>query len=268
MMNRIDSQFQNLKKAGCKAFVAYLVAGDPSLEKTGQLIRSFDQVGVSIVELGVPFSDPLADGIVNQLGAQRALEAGATVIGLLEMVRDVRRNCQVPIVLFTYTNPIFNFGMKRFLSEASTAGIDGILFLDLPPEEVEPEWDWPESLHRISLIAPTTPADRIETICRNSSGFIYYVSREGVTGMQEQLPPNIENQLGQIRKATSLPVCVGFGISNPDQARAVARHADGIVVGSAIVDRIGHWGKSPELVAELTAFIQPMIGATRAGDPS
>ncbi|MEM6886113.1 MAG: tryptophan synthase subunit alpha [Verrucomicrobiota bacterium] len=265
-MNRIDQKFRELKASGDKAFVAYLVAGDPNLKRTAKMIEQLDHVGVSVVELGIPFSDPLADGVVNQLGSQRALEAGTSVAKILEMVKEVRTRTQVPIVLFTYYNPIFKYGVDKFSKDAVAAGVDGVLVLDLPPEEVESEWKFPPSLERISLIAPTTPNDRIAAIARASSGFIYYVSREGVTGMQDSLPTNIESQLNTIRAATGLPICVGFGISNPEQAAAVARFADGVVVGSAIVDRIGKWGDSPELESNLSFFVKPMVDAIRNPD--
>lgn len=260
-MNRIDQKFSELKAAGGKAFVAYLVAGDPHLDRTANMIETLDHIGVSVVELGVPFSDPLADGVVNQLGSQRALEAGTTVAKILDMVKQVRTRTQIPIVLFTYYNPIFKYGVDRFAQDATNAGVDGVLVLDLPPEEVESEWNLPKSLQRISLIAPTTPDERIGEIARASSGFIYYVSREGVTGMQDALPVNIESQLNVIKAATDLPICVGFGISNPEQAAAVARFADGVVVGSAIVDRIGKWGDSPDLENNLSFFVKPMVDA-------
>ncbi len=263
-MNRIEQKFHELKSAGKKGFVAYLVAGDPDLKRTANMIEHLDQAGVSVVELGVPFSDPLADGLVNQLGAQRALEAGTTVRKILEMVKEVRSRTQVPIVLFTYFNPIFKYGVDQFSHDAIAAGVDGILVLDLPPEEVKAEWNIPDSLQRISLIAPTTPIERIKSITAASSGFIYYVSREGVTGMQDSLPTNIEAQLNAIKAATDLPICVGFGISNPEQAAAVARFADGVVVGSAIVDRIGKWGDSPDLEANLCAFVKPMVDAIQS----
>jgi tryptophan synthase alpha chain len=164
-------------------------------------------------------------------------------------------------VLFTYYNPIFNYGVERFSGEALQAGVDGILLLDLPPEEIDAEWKLSSEIHRISLIAPTTPEARIRKITENSSGFIYYVSREGVTGMQSSLPTGIERQLNCIRQSCSLPICVGFGISNPEQAASVAQHAEGVVVGSAIVDRIGEWGDQKELPDKLFDFVRPMVEA-------
>lgn len=260
-MNRIDQKFYELKNEAKKAFVAYLVAGDPNLTQTAAMIRSLDRAEVAVVELGIPFSDPLADGVVNQLGAQRAIASGTTIRGILDMIRDVRQDCHVPIVLFTYYNPIFSYGVERFSNEALAAGVDGVLVLDLPPEELDAEWKLSPEIHRISLIAPTTPEERIRKITEKSSGFIYYVSREGVTGMQSSLPTGIEKQLDCIRQSCDLPICVGFGISNPEQAGHVASHADGVVVGSAIVDRIGEWGDQANLPDKLFKFVRPMVDA-------
>ncbi len=260
VVNRIDQHF--LKTSGKrKTFVAYLVAGDPDLQTTPELVWTLEEAGADIIELGVPFSDPLADGVVNQLGAQRALEAGATLGGLLDAVRTIRTRSQVPLVLFTYYNPIFHYGVERFLDQAGDAGVDGILMLDLPPEEAAREWPESSPLKRISLIAPTTPPERIRTISAASSGFIYYVSREGVTGMQTSVAVGIEDRIGMIRTATDLPVCVGFGVSNPEQAAAVAGFADGVVVGSAIVDCIGKHGKSPGLPRHLHDLVAPLTAA-------
>jgi len=267
-MNRIDRKFSELKAEGKKAFVAYLVAADPNLTQSAAMIRELDRAEVGVVELGIPFSDPLADGVVNQLGAQRAIASGTTIRGILKMIRDVRKDCEVPIVLFTYYNPIFSFGVERFSDEALAAGVDGILLLDLPPEELDSEWKLSTDIHRISLIAPTTPEDRIRKITGKSSGFIYYVSREGVTGMQSSLPTGIEKQLDCIRQSCHLPICVGFGISNPEQAAQVARHADGVVVGSAIVDRIGEWGDQPGLSEKLFEFVRPMVKAVNGESSS
>jgi tryptophan synthase alpha chain len=258
--NRLDQLFARLHTSQGKALVAYLVAGDPTLAATPTLVRALEESGADVIELGVPFSDPLADGLVNQLGSQRALEAGASLAGVLEAVKTIRQTSQVPLVLFTYYNPVFHFGLKAFAAAAEAAGVDGILLLDLPPEEAG-EWPAGSKLKRISLIAPTTPPERIRAICAKSSGFIYYVSREGVTGMQEGLPTHIRDQLSRIKEATTLPICVGFGISSPEQAAYVAGVADGVVVGSAIVDRIGKAG-SPEKAAEtLRAFVTPLAEA-------
>jgi len=254
MTNRIDQLFENLREKKQRAFVAYIVAGDPFMEKTVEIVLALAGAGADVIELGVPFSDPLADGPVNQVGAQRALEAGTTPQTVLEIVRRVREKSQIPLVLFSYYNPLHAQGFSKYLDEAEKAGVDGFLIVDLPMEEARKHWPKESSLRLISLIAPTTPPDRVGTIVAQSSGFIYYVSREGVTGMQASLAQNLSSQVGAIRQKTSLPVCVGFGISTPDQAKAVAAIADGVVVGSAIVNEIGKHGKSPELISRVKEF--------------
>ncbi|MFH1067674.1 MAG: tryptophan synthase subunit alpha [bacterium] len=260
-MNRIDAVFQKLKQEGKKAFVPYIAAGDPSLEKTVDVALALERAGAHVLELGIPFSDPLADGTVNQLANQRALEAGATPQRVLETAHAIRQRSQIPLVFFTYYNPIFHFGLQRFLKEAEKAGVDGMLILDLPPEEAKREWPQDCALKRISLIAPTTPPQRIEEIVSTSSGFIYYVSREGVTGMQDQIAASLSDQVNRIRSHTSLPICVGFGISTPEQARAVAAVADGVVIGSAIVNQIAQHGSSPDLAEKIFQFVQPITSA-------
>ena len=249
-MNRIVERFARLKREGKKGFIVYIGAGDPDLEATRRLALAFDQAGVDVLELGVPFSDPLADGLVNQLAAQRGLESGTTPPKVLQTVAAIRRDSQIPIVLYIYFNLIHRVGLERFIQAAAKAGVDGLLVLDLPPEE----GDRYESLMRqaglchIYLVAPTTPENRMEFIVKRGAGFIYYISREGVTGMQSQVAANLAQQVGKIRAHTSLPVAVGFGISNPKQARRVAASADAVVVGSAVVNQIARHGRSPELV--------------------
>src|SRR6516162_2176681 len=240
-MNRIEECFARLKRAGRKGFIVYIGAGDPNLAATREL-------GVDILELGVPFSDPLADGLVNQLAAQRGLESGTTPPKLLKTISEIRRKSQTPIVLYIYFNLIHRVGLERFIRDAAKAGVDGLLVLDLPPEES----DNYESLMKksglchIYLVAPTTPEDRMEFIAKRGSGFIYYVSREGVTGMQNQIAANLESQIAKIRAHTELPVAVGFGVSNPEQASLVAQEADAVVVGSAVVNQIAEHGKSKD----------------------
>jgi tryptophan synthase alpha chain len=256
--NRLDRKFRELKEQGRKAFVAYITAGDPTPEATPGLVRSLERAGADVVELGVPFSDPLADGVVNQLSAQRALAAGTTPAGVLDIVRAVRVQSQIPIVLYTYFNLLYAHGVERFCTQAHQAGVDGVLVLDLPPEEdVAPL----AHLRRISLVAPTTPPDRIGLIVRQAGGFVYYVSREGVTGMQAGVAANSANRIDLIRKHTALPVCIGFGISTPEQARTVAQQADGVVIGSALVNQIAALGSSPELESKLEAFARPLAEA-------
>lgn len=265
-MNRIVDRFARLKREGKKAFIVYIGAGDPHLEATRQLALEFDRVGVDVLELGVPFSDPLADGLVNQLAAQRGLESGTTPPKLLATVAEIRRQSQIPIVFYIYFNLIHRVGMAQFIRDAAAAGVDGLLVLDLPPEES----DNYEALMRqaglcqIYLVAPTTPEDRMAAIVKRGAGFIYYISREGVTGMQSNVASNLAAQIARIRAHTTLPIAVGFGISNPEQAQAVAREADGCVVGSAVVNQIAAHGKSLELVEKLSAGVKAMADAVKS----
>jgi tryptophan synthase alpha chain len=265
-MNRIVERFANLKRAGKKAFLVYIGAGDPNLEATRRLALAFDQAGVDILELGVPFSDPLADGLVNQLAAQRGLESGTTPPKLLQTVSAIRRESQTPIVLYIYFNLIHRVGLERFITAAARAGVDGLLVLDLPPEESDnyETLMGQAGLSHIYLVAPTTPEDRMALIVKRGAGFIYYISREGVTGMQSQVASNLSAQVAKIRAHTPLPVVVGFGISNPEQARLVAQNADGCVVGSAVVNQIAQHGKSPELVAKVSDFVRSLGAAVKA----
>ncbi|HXT11373.1 MAG TPA: tryptophan synthase subunit alpha [Candidatus Angelobacter sp.] len=264
-MNRIEERFARLKREGKKGFVVYIGAGDPNLEATRQLALAFDQAGVDIVELGVPFSDPLADGLVNQLAAQRGLESGATPPKVLETVAAVRKESQVPIVLYIYFNLIHKVGMEKFISDAARAGVDGLLVLDLPPEES----DNYEALMRkaglcnIYLVAPTTPEDRIALIVKRGAGFIYYISREGVTGMQQKISDTIGSMVAKIRANTNLPIAIGFGISNPEQAKTVAQHAEAIVVGSAVVNQIAEHGKDPGMVSRVGNFVKTLVSAIK-----
>jgi tryptophan synthase alpha chain len=264
-MNRIVERFARLKRDGKKGFIVYIGAGDPDLEATRRLALAFDRVGVDVLELGVPFSDPLADGLVNQLAAQRGLESGATPLKVLQTVAAIRRDSQIPIVLYIYFNLIHRIGLEPFIKAAAKAGVDGSLVLDLPPEE----GDRYESLMRraglcpIYLVAPTTPEDRMKFIVKRGSGFIYYISREGVTGMQARVAANLAQQVGKIRAHTSLPVAVGFGISNPEQAGLVAQNADAVVVGSAVVNQIAKYGQSPELVERAGKFVKSLAVAVK-----
>ncbi len=265
-MNRIEERFARLKRVGKKGFIVYIGAGDPDLDATRRLALAFDQEGVDVLELGVPFSDPLADGLVNQLAAQRGLESGATPPKVLETVAAIRRQSQIPIVLYIYFNLIHRVGLERFVKDAANAGVDGLLVLDLPPEESGNY----EALMRkaglcpIYLVAPTTPDDRIKLIVQRGSGFIYYVSREGVTGMQAKVADNLASQVAKIRAHTDLPVAVGFGISSPAQAKTVASAADAVVVGSAVVNQIAQHGKSPDLVKRVGEFVKTLADAVKS----
>lgn len=264
-MNRIDTAFSNLRASNQKAFVAYVCAGDPDLEATVEIVKVLEDCGVDIVELGMPFSDPLADGIVNQMAAGRALEAGATTKGVLETVRKIREISQIPLVLFTYLNPVYAYGFQSFHADASAAGADGVLLLDLPADEQSQNDELPQqhNLRRIGLIAPTTPPERAKKIAAQAEGFIYYISREGVTGAQTELAENLAAQSAAIMAVSKVPVCVGFGISTPAQAAAVTAAADGVVVGSAIVNVIARHGRDADFAAQLAAFVTPLVNAAK-----
>lgn len=268
-VNRIDETFARLRSAREKGFIAYIGAGDPDLAATARLAVEFEKAGVDIIELGVPFSDPLADGLVNQLAAQRGLESGTTPKKVLEMVRQARERVSVPIVLYVYFNLLHRFGLERFVAAAAAAGIDGLLILDLPPEE---SMNYEAlmaaaGLCPIYLVAPTTPDERIALIAPRARGFIYYVSREGVTGMQAKVSESIAAMTEKIRRHAALPIAVGFGISNPEQARLVAAHAEAVVVGSAIVNEIARHGRSSELVREVSRFVQSLVQGVKGLHP-
>ena len=264
-MNRIVERFTLLRRERKKGFVVYIGAGDPNLDATRQLALAFDKLGVDVLELGVPFSDPLADGPVNQLAAQRGLESGTTPPKVLATVAAIRRESQIPIVLYIYFNLIHRRGIEQFILDAAKAGVDGLLVLDLPPEESENY----EALMRavglcnIYLVAPTTPEDRIEMIVKRGAGFIYYVSREGVTGMQTKVADTITQMTAKIHAHTNLPVAVGFGISTPEQAKIVAASAEAVVVGSAIVDQIARHGKAVDLVERVSEFVKSLVEAVK-----
>ena len=260
--NRVQQLFLRCRDEKRAAFIPYICAGDPSLGQTVKLASALETAGADLLELGVPFSDPLADGIVNQMAAQRALQAGASVPGVLDCVRQIRAHSQIAIVLYTYLNPIFQYGFAKFHRDAEAAGVDGLLILDLPPDEIGEAHD--TSLLHISLVAPTTSRDRIATICARAEGFIYYVSREGVTGARTSLADSIGARVAEIREHTDLPIAVGFGISTPEQARDVARTGDAVVVGSAIVREIERHGAADDLAARIGDFVKPMADAVTA----
>lgn len=264
--NRIDTTFARLKSESKAAFIAYVSAGDPDMPKSFEVIRALERAGADIIELGVPFSDPMADGIVNQMAAHRALEAGATTIKVLELIREFRKESETPIVLFTYLNPIYTYGFVKFHKDAAAAGADGILLLDLPPDEAGKNAEMTETgdLLHIRLIAPTTPAERLPELAKSSEGFIYYVSRAGVTGAQTSLSDNIAENVAAIKAHTDLPVAVGFGISTPEQSAEVAKAAEGVVVGSAIVKQVEAYGASGDLGDKIEAFVKPLVDGAKS----
>lgn len=283
MSERIERLFARYRVENRAAFIPYICAGDPNFPRTIEIALALERSGADLLELGLPFSDPLADGIVNQLAAQRALEGGATAQGVLDCVREIRRASEIPIVLYTYLNPIFRFGIEKFNQAAADAGVDGLLILDLPPDEdlnaekldgLKPssmrnkDDDNAAKIVRVRLIAPTTPPDRIALIAKAARGFIYYVSREGVTGARDSVAQSLEEKLTMIRQYTDLPIAVGFGISSPEQAATVGRIADAVVVGSAIVDLIGKIGDRGDLADSVGKFVAPIVSAiyqTRKG---
>ena len=249
-MNRIDTLFSRLRSEGRPVMIAYITGGDPTLDASAKVALALEHSGIDILELGIP-------------AAGRALASGASVHGILELIREIRKTSQIPIVLFAYLNPVYIYGFEKFQQDAAAAGADGLLLLDLPPQEAarNSELSSSLSLKTIRLIAPTTPAERLKEITSVAEGFIYYVSREGVTGEQASLSADIADRVAAIRAITGVPVAVGFGISNPEQAATVAALADGVVVGSAIVRKIGEIGDTPDLPARIADFVRPIAEA-------
>ncbi len=256
-MSRIDDTFARLKRDGKKAFVSYIMAGDPDVATALAVMKGLPGAGVDINELGLPFTDPMADGPTIQLAGQRALEGGMTLDATLQMVRDFRSaDAATPIVLMGYYNPIYSRGVDLFLTQAKAAGIDGLIVVDLPPEE-DAELCIPAQaagLNFIRLATPTTDAKRLPKVLQNTSGFVYYVSVTGITGAAAAQAADVGPEVARIKRSTDLPVIVGFGINTPDSARAIASVADGCVVGSAIVKEIGA-GKTPAQVLEFVATL-------------
>ena len=251
-MNRIDRCFKKLKAEGRKGLVGYLTAGDPDLERSQKDIADAIAGGVDVLELGVPFSDPTADGPTIQAAAQRSLAAGTTLAGVLGLVRNIRAESEVPIILFGYTNPFFRYGYEAVCRDAAEAGADGFLIVDMPHEEADEfkALARAQGLAFVPLIAPTTSPERAKTILADAEGFVYYIMVTGVTGARDDVAPDIEEHVCHLRKATSLPIAVGFGVRGGGQARAAGAQADAVVVGSALVAaaREGHLSA---LVADL-----------------
>ncbi|MBN2437133.1 MAG: tryptophan synthase subunit alpha [Deltaproteobacteria bacterium] len=268
MTARIEEKFTALKREGRKAFIVYLTAGDPDLETTARLIPILEAAGVDILEVGVPFSDPTADGPAIQAASQRALKKGATLAKILEIIAGLRSTSGIPIILFTYYNPVLSYGPEKFATDAAACGVDGILVVDLPPEEADElrRFTDPAGLAFITLIAPTTDPGRAGKILRGATGFVYYISITGVTGTAVPRPDDVRRDVDRLRRMTDLPIAVGFGISTPAQAEAIAYLSDGVVVGSALVRLIGEKGGNAGLVDEVRAFageIRRAIDASR-----
>ncbi|WPY94580.1 tryptophan synthase subunit alpha [Limimaricola variabilis] len=256
-MTRIDDTFARLKSEGRKAFVAYVMAGDPDFETSKEIVRGLPSAGVDIIELGLPFTDPMADGATIQLAGQRALAQGMTLDRTLDIARDLRKtNTTTPIVLMGYYNPIHSRGVAKFLQQANEAGIDGLIVVDLPPEE-DAELCIPAQqagLNFIRLATPTTDDARLPKVLQNTSGFVYYVSITGITGAAEAQADAVAPEVARIKSKTDLPIIVGFGVKTPETAKNIAGIADGTVVGSAIVSQIAEGKPVPEILAFVKAL--------------
>ena len=260
-MRRIEKTFARLKDEGSGGLIPFITAGDPNLNVTCALIVELASKGASVIELGVPFSDPMADGPVIQRSSERALRKGVGVEEILQTVSQAREDTDVPIVLFSYYNPLLQFGLERLAQEAASAGVDGILVTDVPPEEAEEFQNClsAQGLDMIYLVAPTSTEARLQMIAARASGFIYAVSRTGVTGMREESSNSAEILVARVRAVTSLPVAVGFGISNKSQVDDVLRYADAAVVGSAIVAEIESCAGNNNLVRQVGEFTRSLI---------
>jgi len=264
--HRIAGKFRELRARNEAALIPFVVAGDPNLDVTAALVREFEARGADVIELGVPFSDPMADGPANQRAAQRGLKSGASIAAILSMVSELRRETEIPLILFGYYNPIFHYGCERLCTDAARAGIDALLVIDLPPEEAG-ELKTPARANGLDLIyvlAPTTPIERARKVVRSASGFIYYVSVTGVTGARTALASDIEEHVNNLRGVTDLPIGVGFGISTPAQAAQVARFSDAVVVGSALSLLIEANTDSADLVKKVGELVGSMKSAMKA----
>jgi tryptophan synthase alpha chain len=261
-MTRIGQLFERLERENRKALVSYLTAGDPHPDRTPALIEALVRGGSDLIELGVPFSDPIADGPVIQAGGERALKAGTTLKRVLEIAAEVRKRSEVPLLLFTYLNPVMRFGLERLAAEAAAAGIDGCLLIDASVEEAH---EYVGAMHRhgldtVFLGAPTSTERRLRLVAQYSTGFVYLVSRTGVTGERESLSNQVAPLVDAMRKVTDLPLVVGFGVSKPEHVAELGRQVEGVAVGSAIVRLIGEHGGSPLLESKLEAFIRELKG--------
>ena len=264
--HRIKRRFRELRARGEAALIPFIVAGDPDLDTTRKLVIEAEARGADLIELGVPFSDPMADGPANQRALARGLGAGASIAAILSMVSELRTQSQIPLILFGYYNPIFHYGCERLCADAAKAGIDAILTVDLPPEEAG-ELRKParaNGLDLIYLLAPTTPLDRSRIVARSASGFLYYVSVTGVTGARTHLDSGIAEHMREIRSVTDLPIGVGFGISTPEQAAQVATMADAVVVGSAISLLIETHAQSGGVAQAVGALVAAMKEAMKS----
>jgi tryptophan synthase alpha chain len=257
-MSRIDDTFARLRGAGQTGLVTYVTAGDPTLATTAAILKALDRSGADLLEVGVPFSDPLADGPVIQRATERALAGGATLSGVLDVVAGIRRAVRAPIVIFSYANPILRMGLADFAKRAHEAGVDGVLTLDVPPEEAE-EWRGAfgaAGIDTIFLLSPTTADERIRRAASLGSGFLYGISRLGVTGARDSVADSAAELATRVRRETTMPLALGFGVSRPEHVRAIGRCADAAVVGSALVNVIAEHGGRPGLLDEVERYVQ------------
>ncbi len=262
-MNRIDQKFQDLKSNKQKAFIAYITAGDPNLQLTEELVLALEKSGVDMIELGVPFSDPMADGTTIQAASQRALNQGTTLPKIFEMVKRLRQKSQLPIALMTYYNPVFSYGDENFINTCKSIGVDGVIIPDLPPEEasVLRHAAKKTNISTIFFIAPTTTDERMKANARAATGFIYYVALAGVTGTKQAVAKDVVNQIKKLKRYTDKPICAGFGISNAEQARSIAQMADGVIVGSAIIKEIEKHAGKADCVAQVSRYVASLVKA-------
>lgn len=260
MKSRIDLKFEELRKSKKKAFIAFVTAGDPDLKTTEKLVCDFEKSGVDIVELGVPFSDPLADGPTIQNASIRALSKGVNLKRIMETVSSIRKKSDIPIALMSYYNPIFHYGETKFIKDAAKCGVDGLIIPDLPPEEAKEliSQARDQNVSTIFFLAPTTKKERVSKIIEASSGFIYFVSLAGVTGARNEIPKSVMAKIRGARKLTDKPVCVGFGISNADQVKSMSKVSDGVIVGSAIVNQVAKNTGSKDLVKNVSRFVKKL----------
>ncbi len=266
-MNRISEVFKIARRENRAVFIPYVTAGDPSLQRTVEIAAALERAGADVLELGVPFSDPMADGPSNQRAAERALESGTSLRNVLDVVAEIRARSQMAVVLFTYANPVVRFGIERFAERAAAAGVDGVLFTDVPAEEMlrfRKELK-PAKLDAIMLVTPTSPKARMKAAAKIGGGFLYLVSRTGVTGARQDLDNELAANVELARSVSKLPVAVGFGISTPDQVAQVAAIADGVVVGSAIVNEIAAEGDTDRVAERVEEFAAPLAKACRRG---
>jgi tryptophan synthase alpha chain len=263
----LETRFQSLRQAGEAALIVYITAGDPALERLPDILYTLQEAGTDMVEIGFPFSDPLADGPVIQAAMDRALARDTTPPRILETVARCRKQIEMPMIAFTYYNPVLRYGLERFAQDAQTAGFDACLITDLPPDEADAWLPAARAAHlqTVFLLTPTSTTERIRLVAERGQGFIYCVSRTGVTGARDELPPDLPNLIARIREHTSLPVAVGFGISKPEHVRTVAHIADGAVVGSQIVHYLHEYADSPRWAKVVGDFVRALKSACKRG---